>query len=62
MDEAFQLVATQPLMCQERQKFSPPVRIYHQAHHLIIYKTETDSITVVRVLHESMDIDAQLSD
>ncbi|OUS30669.1 hypothetical protein A9Q99_05665 [Gammaproteobacteria bacterium 45_16_T64] len=62
MDEAFQLVAGQPLMCHERQEFSPPVRIHHQARHLIVYKIERDSITVVRILHESMDIDTQLSD
>ena len=62
MDEAFQLVADQPLMCRERQEFSPPVRIHHQAHHLIVYKIDIDGITVIRVLHESMDIDEQLSD
>ena len=62
MDVAFQLVAGQPLMCCERQDFSPPVRIYHQAHHLIVYKIETDNITIIRILHESMDIDEWLSD
>lgn len=62
MDEAFQLVAGQPLMCRERQEFSPPVRIHHQGHHLIVYKIEIDSIKIIRVLHESMDIDEWLSD
>jgi toxin ParE1/3/4 len=62
MDEAFQLIAGQPLMCRERQEFSPPVRMHHQAHHLIVYTIEAGSITVIRILHESMDIDEQLSD
>ncbi|PCJ12887.1 MAG: hypothetical protein COB04_17165 [Gammaproteobacteria bacterium] len=62
LDQAFQLVADQPLICRERQEFSPPVRIYHQAHHLIVYKVEANSITVVRLLHESMHVDTQLSD
>ena len=58
--DAFQLVADQPLICHERTEFSPPVRIFHQAHHLIVYRIEVDTIWVIRVLHESMDVDARL--
>ena len=49
MDEAFQLIAGQPLMCREQQGGGAPVRIHHQAHHLIVHTIETDSITVIRI-------------
>ena len=60
--DAFELVVDQPLVCHERTEFYPPVRIFHQAHHLIVYRIESDAIWVIRVLHESMDVDAHLAD
>ena len=60
LDQAIRLLAEQPLMCRERPEFCPPVRIHHHAHHLIVYLTVTDGISVVRVLHESMDVDSHL--
>jgi toxin ParE1/3/4 len=61
LDEAFQLIAEQPLICRERNEFTPPVRIYHRGHHLVVYLINAADITVIRVLHESMDLDGQLS-
>ncbi|MEE4203505.1 MAG: type II toxin-antitoxin system RelE/ParE family toxin [Halieaceae bacterium] len=60
LDQAIQLLAEQPLMCRERPEFFPPVRIHHHAHHLIVYSAVTGGISVVRVLHESMNVDAHL--
>ena len=57
---AFNLLAEQPLQCRERSEFSPPVRILHHAHHLVVYQTIENGINIVRVLHESMDVDSQL--
>lgn len=62
LEAALHLLAEQPLICRERREFTPPVRIHNHAHHLIVYLIEDDGINIVRVLHESMDIDAQLSD
>lgn len=62
LETALHLLSEQPLICRERTEFTPPVRIHHHAHHLIVYLVEDDGINIVRVLHESMDIDAQLSD
>lgn len=58
--DTFQLLADNPLMCRERNEFSPPVHIHHHAHHLIVFVHAPNGISIVRVLHESMDIDSQL--
>jgi toxin ParE1/3/4 len=60
LDQAIQLLAEQPLMCRERLELAPPVRIYRHANHLVVYLALDDGINVIRVLHESMDIDRQL--
>ena len=60
LDAAFKLLAQQPLICRERSEFTPPVRIQHHQHHLIVYLAKEDGINVVRVLHETMDIVSHL--
>jgi len=55
-----EMLNTQPLVCRERTEFSPPVRIHHHAHHLIVYLLIEDGINIIRVLHEKMDINTQL--
>ena len=62
LDGAIHLLAEQPLQCPSRSEFSPPVRIHHHAHHLIVYLVMGDGINIVRVLHERMDVDSQLED
>ena len=61
LSKAIELLGKTPLMCRERQEFTPPARIHHHARHLIIYVVAEGDIEVVRVLHESMDIDIQLA-
>ena len=56
------LLAEQPLICRECTEFIPPVRIHHHDHHLIVYFVVDDVINIVRVLHENMDVNAQLND
>ena len=65
MDDAFGLLAEQPKLSRIRNEFRPPVRIYHHAHHLIVYDTHLDGIRpdgiiIIRVLHESMDVASRL--
>lgn len=60
LEEAIRLLAEQPLICRERTELNPPVRIHHHAHHLIVYLALEDGINVVRVLHESMDVDSHM--
>ncbi|MCY4283390.1 MAG: type II toxin-antitoxin system RelE/ParE family toxin [Gammaproteobacteria bacterium] len=60
LEEAMRLLAEQPLICRERTELSPPVRIHHHVHHLIAYQVLEDGINVIRVLHESMDVDSHM--
>lgn len=56
----FQQLAESPKMCHERPEFHPPVRIHIHQHHLIVYVMDGESILIVRVLHENMDIESHL--
>ncbi len=58
--DIFKLLSKNPLMCRERSEFSPSVYIHHHAHHLVVFMISRTGIDIVRVLHESMDIDAHL--
>ena len=62
LDDAFKLLDQQPLLCRERLEFNPPIRIHRHAHHLIVYRVSKGAINILRVLHESMDLDGQLSE
>ena len=55
-----QVLAEQPLVCRERLELTPQVRIHHHARHLIVYLALDDGISVVRILHENMDVHGQL--
>ncbi|MFK8048998.1 MAG: type II toxin-antitoxin system RelE/ParE family toxin [Halioglobus sp.] len=62
LDVVIKQLAGQPLICRERTELEPPVRIHHHGHHLIVYLALADGINLVRVLHESMDVDSHLED
>jgi toxin ParE1/3/4 len=54
-------IAVNPNLLAERMDFDPPVRIMKYGRHLIIYVHQDLGVLIVRVLHESMDLPAQLS-
>jgi len=60
LDLAFQLLARTPLISRERVEFTPPVRIHHHKKHLIVYLVRETNIIIVRVLHDSMEVETQL--
>ncbi len=62
LNEKFKALAVMPEMAVERLDFQPPVRIHHYEKHLIIYVITDKGILIVRVLHQSQDVPAQLSD
>ncbi|MEP6021428.1 MAG: type II toxin-antitoxin system RelE/ParE family toxin [Paracoccaceae bacterium] len=62
LNEKFKVLASMPDMALERRDFRPPVRIHHYEKHLIIYVIEDSGILIVRVLHQSQDVPAQLSE
>ena len=60
LDTAIKFLAEQPLISRNRTELDPPVRIHHHGHHLIVYLALDDGISIIRVLHESMDVDSHL--
>ncbi len=63
LEESFRLLAETPLLCRERREFVPSVRIHHHGRHVVIYTEKAQgTILIVRVLHDSMDVESHLSD
>ncbi|MEM1232309.1 MAG: type II toxin-antitoxin system RelE/ParE family toxin [Pseudomonadota bacterium] len=60
LNDQFVALSERPLAAPERTEFNPPVRIHHHGKHLIVYIIEDDGIFVLRVLHERMNVPAQL--
>lgn len=60
LETAIKLLAEQPLISRNCTELDPPVRIHHHGHHLIVYLALDDGISIIRVLHESMDVDSHL--
>lgn len=58
--DIFKLLFENPQMCRERTEFAPPVHIHHHAHHLVVFILSEVGIDIVRILHESIDVDTQL--
>ena len=62
LNDKFGTLSQTPTLAAERNEFDPPVRIHHHEKHLIVYVVDDVGILIIRVLHQSMDIPAQLSD
>ena len=60
LNAKFETLSQTPTIAAERQDFDPPVRIHHHEKHLIVYIIEDAGILIIRVLHQSMDVPAQL--
>ncbi len=56
----FDLIAENPKMGWQYQELTPAVRLHIYKSHLIVYLPTEDGIDIVRLLHQSMDIDSQL--
>lgn len=61
LEKTINLLAEQPKIGRLRREFTPQVRMFFHAYHFIVYQEIQDGIRVIRVLHKSMDVDAQLS-
>jgi toxin ParE1/3/4 len=46
----FDLLLVMPGIARERTEFTPPVRIHSAGSHLVIYRTDTDHLHILRVL------------
>ena len=56
----FDLLGQFPEMARERAEFSPPVRIHPTGVHLVIYRTESHGVEIIRILHASQNLAAYL--
>ncbi|MBL4576086.1 MAG: type II toxin-antitoxin system RelE/ParE family toxin [Opitutaceae bacterium] len=57
IEVVFYLLVVNPFLCRERIELQPPVRIHHFQSHLIVYKQLGGGIGIIRILHESVDIE-----
>jgi toxin ParE1/3/4 len=62
--ETLNKIAANPGLGKPREELIPGYYSYHigsQGRHYIFYRVENDTIEVVRILHDSMDIGQHLS-
>lgn len=61
LDDAFRLIARQPDIGRDAEDIKPGYKKFSQGSHIILYRTGTESkIVVIRILHNSMDVDRHL--
>ena len=59
--QKFRVLAETPQIAVLRTDFVPAVRIHPHDRHVIVYQDTADAIIILRVLHQSMDVEVQLS-
>jgi len=62
IDDAFHLLAQQPHRGRSCENIRSGYRKYPVGRHLIFYREDDVDIEIIRILHERMDIEAQLGD
>ena len=61
LDDAFKLLARQPEPGRDAGDIKPDYRKYNHGSHIIFYRAGRDSkIVVIRILHNSMDVERHL--
>ena len=61
LDDAFKLLARQPEIGRDANAIKPGYKKFNQGSHIIFYRAGTESrIVVIRILHNSMDVDQHL--
>ena len=61
LDDAFRLLARQPEIGRDAEELKPGYKKFSQGSHTIFYRAGTESkIVVIRILHNSMDVEQYL--
>ena len=61
LDDAFKLLAHQPEIGRDADDIKSGYKKFSQGSHIIFYRAGTESkIVVIRILHNSMDVDLHL--
>lgn len=64
IESAIQAVADNPSLprSKERNDLHTGIRLFRVEHHFLAYRVRSNVVEIGRVLHESMHIEAQISD
>jgi toxin ParE1/3/4 len=62
LDQSFYLLAKEPQHGRDCADIRAGYRKYHVGRHLIFYRMAQDGIKIIRILHDSMDIESHLDD
>jgi toxin ParE1/3/4 len=62
LDESFHLLAANPQRGRVCDDIRAGYRKYHVGRHLIFYRIVQDDIEIIRILHDSMDVESNLDD
>ena len=57
LDNSFQAISNEPLLGKPCDDIKPGYRKYYAGRHLIFYRTTQSNVQIVRILHDSMDIE-----
>jgi toxin ParE1/3/4 len=60
LDESFQVLVHEPGLGRACDEIRQGYRKHHVGRHLIFYRLIASQIEIIRILHESMDIDSHL--
>ena len=55
LDKAFETLSVNPLIGRSRGEIAPNLRSHTIQQHVIYYRVEVETVTVLRVLHGKMD-------
>lgn len=58
LEMSLQKLSLSPNVGRQRESIAPGVRSFRVAAHIAFYVQRQDGITILRVLHPSMDVDA----
>ena len=60
LDASIQLIVDEPQLGRACDEIRKGYRKHHVGRHLIFYRQTTSHIEIIRILHESMDVDRHL--
>ena len=60
LDASFQMLVYEPKLGRACDEIRQGYRKHHVGHHLIFYRLKASRIEIIRILHDSMDVDSHI--
>jgi toxin ParE1/3/4 len=60
LDQALTTLGRSPHIGRVRDEISHGLRSYRVEQHIIFYRVAADTVTILRILHQKMDVDQHL--